>query len=131
MDEALNQAQNQVCRAVLQLSRRSHTQHLAQHQADVERADVNQLAFEYVLPSAQGAASHSAGLVAMSEASFDQLASPLQQSLAILAAHPLTVLINRPLLPLFAFPVPLAGLLLFRNVYANFEFLYLFNHTPL
>jgi hypothetical protein len=56
----------------------------------------------------------------MSKGSFDELASPPQQTLAILAPHPLTILINRLLLTLLAFPVPLARLLLFRNVCANF-----------
>jgi hypothetical protein len=57
----------------------------------------------------------------MSKGSFDELASSPQQFLALLAAHPLTVLINRLLLALLAFPMSLAGLLLLRDVSANFR----------
>jgi len=59
----------------------------------------------------------------MSEGSFHELASSPQQFLSIPAAHPLTVLINGLLLALLALPVPLAGLLLLRDVSANFNFL--------
>jgi hypothetical protein len=73
-----------LCRPVAQLSRLPGAQHLAQHQADVECADMNQQALENILPSVQGAASHSAGLVAMSKGSFDELASSPQQLLPYL-----------------------------------------------
>ena len=84
---------------------------------------MNQQTLENVLSSMKGAASHPTGFVAMSKGSFDELASSPQQFLAILAAHPLTVLINRLLLALLALPLPLAGLLLLRDVSANFQFL--------
>jgi len=84
---------------------------------------MNQQPLENILPSMQGAASHPAGFVAMSEGSFHELASSPQQLLSILAAHPLTVLINGLLLALLALPVSLAGLFLLRDVSANFQFL--------
>ena len=63
-------AQNEAQPTVFQLPRRSRAQHLAEHEADIERADVNQLALENILRSAQCATSHPAGLIAMSETSF-------------------------------------------------------------
>ena len=42
VDEARNQMQNQACRAIRQLSWCPRSQHRAQHQTDVERADLNQ-----------------------------------------------------------------------------------------
>ena len=66
---------------------------------------MNQQTLENILPSVQGAASHSAGFVAVSKGSFDKFASSPQQFLSILTAHPLPVLINRLLLALLAFPV--------------------------
>src|ERR1700686_1419325 len=84
---------------------------------------MNQQTLENILPSVQGAASHPAGFVAMSESSFHELAASPQQFLAILASFPLSILINRLLFALLALPVSLAGLLLLRNVSANFKFL--------
>ena len=84
---------------------------------------MNQQTLENILPSVQGAASHPAGFVAMSEGSFHELAASPQQFLSIPASHPLTVLIDRLLLALLALPVSIAGLLLLRNVSANFQFL--------
>ena len=82
---------------------------------------MNQQTLENILPSVQGAASHPAGFVAMSEGSFHELAASPQQFLSIPPANSLTVLINGLLLALLAFPVSLAGLLLFRDVSANFQ----------
>jgi len=90
-DDEPDKAQNQTCRPVLQLSWRTRAQHLAQHQADVERADVDQQTLENILSSVQGAASHRTGFVAMGKGSFHELASPPQQTFAILAPHPLTI----------------------------------------
>ena len=59
----------------------------------------------------------------MGKGSFDELASPSQQFLALLATHSLTILKDSLLLTPLAFPVSLAGLLLLRNVGANFEIL--------
>src|SRR5271157_2635313 len=70
--------QNVRARAVSQLSRRARTQQLAQDQAQVERADVNQLPLQDVVPSPQVAAPHPARLVAVREAALDQLAAPSQ-----------------------------------------------------
>jgi hypothetical protein len=53
---------------------------------------VDQQTFENILPAVQGAASHPAGFVAMGKGSFDELAPPPQQTLAILAPHSLTIL---------------------------------------
>ncbi|HZL65971.1 MAG TPA: hypothetical protein VFC29_01430 [Candidatus Limnocylindrales bacterium] len=70
--------QNQLGEAVSPLPRRARTQHLAQDQAQVERADMNQLPLQNVLVSAQVRAPHPAGLVAVREAAFHQLAAPPQ-----------------------------------------------------
>jgi hypothetical protein len=43
---------------------------------------MNQLAFENIVPAVKCAVLHSAGFVAMSKGSFDELASSFQQSLA-------------------------------------------------
>lgn len=66
---------------------------------------------------------HSAGLVALRKGSLNQFASSSQQALAILATHPLTILIDGLLLFQLAFPAALARQLPFRNVDANFELL--------
>ena len=72
--EPLQKAQKKPCRAVFQLSGLACTQHLPQHQADVERADVDQQTLQNVLMSAQGAAPHSARFVAVGKAALDFLA---------------------------------------------------------
>ena len=43
--------QNARAQAVSQLSRRARTQQLAQNQAEVERADMNQLPLQNIVPS--------------------------------------------------------------------------------
>ena len=50
---ATREAQNKLNGAVFQLSRRARAQQLAQDQAQVERADMNQLPLQNVVPSAQ------------------------------------------------------------------------------
>ena len=70
--------QNARAKAVSQLSRRARTQQLAQDQAQVERADVNQLPLQDVVPSPQVAAPHPTRLVAVREATLDQFAAPPQ-----------------------------------------------------
>ena len=70
--------QNARAQAVSQLSRRARTQQLAQNQAQVEGADMNQLPLQDVVPSAQVAAPQAAGFVAMCEAAFHQLATSPQ-----------------------------------------------------
>src|SRR5271157_2891712 len=70
--------QNVRARAVSQLSRRARAQQLAQDQAQVERADVNQLPLQDVVSSAQLAAPHTTGFVAVREAALDELAAPPQ-----------------------------------------------------
>src|ERR1019366_4456032 len=70
------QAQNEACGSVFQLSWRSRAQQLAQDQAQVERADMNQLPLQDVLAPAQMAAPQAAGLVAVGKAAFHQLAAP-------------------------------------------------------
>ena len=59
--------------AVFQLARRTRSQQLTQNQTQVERSHMDQLPFQNVLPPPQMAASHTAGLVAVREAAFDQL----------------------------------------------------------
>lgn len=63
-------------RAIIQLPRRARSEQLAQNQTQIERSQVDQLPFRNVLPPLQMAASHTARLVAMREAAFDELASP-------------------------------------------------------
>ena len=70
--------QNARTKAVSQLSRRSRTQHLAQNQAQVERADVTQLPLQDVVSSPQVAAPHPTRLVAVRETALDELAAPPQ-----------------------------------------------------
>ena len=70
--------QNARAQAVSQLSRRACTQQLAQNQAQVEGADMNQLPLQDVVPSAQVAAPQAAGLVTVREAALDELAAPPQ-----------------------------------------------------
>ena len=60
-----------------QLLRSLCSQHLAQRQANVERADLNEQTFENIIPFVRGTASHSAGFVATRKGSFDQLSSSL------------------------------------------------------
>jgi hypothetical protein len=60
------------------LPRRARTQQLAQDQAQVERAHMDQLPLQNVLVSAQVRAPHAAGVVAVREAAFHQLAAPPQ-----------------------------------------------------
>jgi len=55
-------------------SPRAHTQQLAQDQTEVERADMNQLPLQNVVPSAQVTASQTAGFVTVRESAFHQLA---------------------------------------------------------
>ena len=76
---------NKPGKAVLQLSRRTGTDQSAEDQAQIERADVNQLAFENILVTAQMSSPHGSGFVTMSEAPLDQLASLAQQALAMVA----------------------------------------------
>src|SRR5665213_1594815 len=70
------QAQNEACGSVFQLSWRACAQQLAQDQAQVEPADMNQLPLQDILPSAQVAPPHAAGLVAVGEAALHQFAAP-------------------------------------------------------
>jgi len=58
------------------------SQHLPQHQADVERADVDQQTLQYILVSAQCAAPHSARFVAVGKAALDKFSPPSQQLFA-------------------------------------------------
>ena len=111
--EPQEEAQNQPSGAVLPLSRRAHAEQLAQNQAQVERADMNQLPLQNVLPSSQVAAPHAARFIAMREAAFHQLAAPPEQALAVAASHPPPVLIDRLLFLGLALPVapPLLPLL--------------------
>jgi hypothetical protein len=70
------QTQNEACGSIFQLSRSARTQQLAQDQAQVERADMNQRPLQDILPPAQVAAPQTAGLVAVGKAALHQFAAP-------------------------------------------------------
>src|ERR1019366_9596600 len=70
------QAQNEACGSVFQLSWRARAQQLAQDQAQVERADMNQRPLQNILLPAQVTAPQTAGLVAVGKAALDQFAAP-------------------------------------------------------
>src|SRR5580704_4529333 len=74
------------------------------------------------------AAPQTAGLVAVSEAAFHQLAAPPEQALAVAAAHPLPIPIHRLLLLGLTLPVALPLLLLLRDVTAHLVTLYPLDH---
>jgi len=107
--EPLKKAQNKPRSPVFQLSGRARSQHIPQYQTEVECADVDQQPLQNILSSAQGAASHSARLVAVGKAAFDELAASSQQLFAVVARHSALVGLNRLLLALLAFPVALAA----------------------
>src|ERR1019366_5543345 len=87
------------------LSGLTRSQHLPQHQADVERADVDQPTLQNILMSAQGAAPHSARFVAVGKAAFDELSPPSQQLFAIISSYSALVGLHRLLLRLLSVPV--------------------------
>ena len=122
--EPQEEAQNQPSGAVLPLSRRARAEQLAQNQAQVERADMNQLPLQNVLPSSQVAAPHAARFIAMREAAFHQLAAPPEQA----ASHPPPVLIDRLLFLGLALPVAPPLLPLLRNVTAHLVTLHALDH---
>src|ERR1035441_7782627 len=105
-------------RTVLPLPRRARSQQFPQNQAQVERAHMDQLPLQNVFAPAQMAAPHPARLVAVRETTFDELAAPPPQTLAVLAPHPPPVRIHRLLLRMLARPVPSPLLFLLRNVTA-------------
>src|SRR3974390_2518464 len=76
--EQIKNLQNARAKAVSQLARRARTQQLAQDQAQVEGANMNQLPLQNVVPSAQVAAPQPAGLVTVRKAAFHQLATSPQ-----------------------------------------------------
>jgi hypothetical protein len=63
------QAQKRTSSAVSQRSRRPRAQHVPQHQADIERADMGQQPLEDTLLPAQSASPHSTRLIAVSKTS--------------------------------------------------------------
>ncbi len=69
-------ARNETCGSVFQLPWRSSAQQLAQDQAQVKRADVDQHPLQYVLAPANVSAPQTAGLVAVGKAALDQFAAP-------------------------------------------------------
>src|ERR1035438_7721751 len=71
-------AQDEAYGSVFQLSWRSRAQQLAQDQAQVERADMNQLPLQDVLAPAQVTAPQAAGLVAVGKAALHQFAASFQ-----------------------------------------------------
>ena len=74
--EQQKNAYHEPAKTISQFSWRARTQQLAQDQAQVERAHMNQLPLQNVFASAQMATSHPTGLVAVREAALDQLAAP-------------------------------------------------------
>ncbi len=99
---------------------RAHTDRLAHHQAQVEAGDMNQDAFENVRMVAQMGASHRAGLVAVGEAAFDQLATTALETLTLGSAHPTSIGVRRVSFRALAFPVASSSLRL-RDIGANAE----------
>jgi hypothetical protein len=71
---------------------------------------------------------HSADVVAMGEAAFDQLSAPSQQALAVVALDPPPVGVHRPLLAGLTFPFALPLLLPLRNVAAHLVLRYSLQH---
>ena len=65
-----------MARTILQFSRGARSQQFAQNQTQVERSHMDQLPFQNVLPSPQMATSHTARLVTVREAAFDQFSPP-------------------------------------------------------
>ena len=89
---------------------------------------MDQLPLQDVLVSAQVAAPHGTGFIAVCEAAFHHLAAPPEQALAVVAAHPSPVLVDRLLFVLLALPVAPPLLLLLRNVTAYFVTLHALDH---
>src|SRR5262249_11462128 len=94
--------------AIPQLPRRSRSQNLAENQAQVERADVNQLSLQNVLSPAQVCSSHSAGFVAVGKGPLYQLSALLQPVLAVSPLPPPPVRVHRLLFLRLALPPPSA-----------------------
>src|SRR6476646_2321502 len=75
----------------LQPPRLADSDHLAHDQAQVEPPDVDQETLGDVVATFEVRASHAAGLVAVGEGAFDQLATLAHQALAAHAASPAAV----------------------------------------
>src|SRR5690606_32265744 len=90
----------------LKAPRRAPSQQLAQDQRQVEAGPVAQQPFEDVLVSSKMRPPHPAGVIAMGEAPFDQLAALAHQPPAAPAANPPPVGIHRVPLGRLALPVP-------------------------
>ncbi len=67
---------------------------------------MDQLPLVDVVVLAQMRTPHAAGVVAVSEAAFHQLAAPPEQALAVIALHPPPIRVHRLLLAGFTLPVP-------------------------
>jgi hypothetical protein len=76
--EQQTNAYHEPAQAISQFPWRARSQQLAQDQAQVERAHMNQLSLQHVVASAQMATSHPTRLVAVREAALHQLAPPPQ-----------------------------------------------------
>src|SRR5437870_11322294 len=74
LDEAF-QHKNKQCETIFQLPWSAGTDQRTENQAEIECADMNQLAFEDVLMTSQMSPPHRSGIVTMREAPLDQLTS--------------------------------------------------------
>src|SRR5258708_23513667 len=72
----------------LKPTRRPNSQASPQDQGQIETCNVNQQPFRDVLSTSQVDPAHTAGVVAVGETSFEDLATAAQQALAALAANP-------------------------------------------
>src|SRR5712692_10011228 len=91
---------------------------------------MDQLSLQNVLVSAQIRAPLSTRLVTVGKTPFYQLSASPQQALAILASHPLPVLVHRLLFLGLAYPVTATLLLLLRNVAPYLKALHTFHDGP-
>ena len=87
----------------------SAAQGLAEEEAQVEGADVNEQAFENVVLMFEVGSPHGAGLVAVGEGAFDDFASSFSMGDAFVAFDALPVFVNDVLLGRFVFPFSAAA----------------------
>ena len=86
-----------VQRVSLEPARRAPAEHLPHQNSEIEGARVDQQAFEDVPMPAQVRAAHPAGVVHVSEGSFDVLTASTQEPLAAHPAHAPSIAVDRTL----------------------------------
>src|SRR5262245_41905160 len=87
---------------------------------------MNQQTLQNVAVVSQVCAPHAAGLVTMCETSLDEFSPSTEQTLSLGPLQPLSIRVDCLLLSFLTHPMPLASLLLLRNISAytrRFEFL--------